>query len=1001
LVVLDIHYRQRAGEQPTAEEYHDRFPFLTFSLPDAVQPAESTPLLADLGTGRDPQHTGPDGQRTEVRSDQAPDRAAANLPAIPGYDSLALLGRGGMGVVYKARQRGLTRLVALKMILTGAHAGPQDLARFRREAEAVAHLSHPHIVQIHEIGDQAGLPYFSFEFVQGGSLAQKLAGTPLPARQAAQLLETLAAAVDAAHERGIIHRDLKPANVLLTADGTPKVTDFGLAKRLDAQAALTQSGAIVGTPSYMAPEQAEGKSKEIGPAADIYALGAVLYEVLTGRPPFKAATALETVLQVLNEEPVPPSRLVPKIPRDLETICLKAMAKVPARRYATSRALATDLRRFLKGEPIHARPVGRVERLWRWCQRKPAVAGLAASAALFLLAGTAFSSYFAIQARQQAQKADKKAAEALANARQADANAARTQQALEAEAKRRRQTRDALDMLSSQVIDDWLARQKELLPEHRSFLEKALASYEELARDTGQEEASRAGSAQAHLRVGKIRRRLGQMAEAQAAFVRSRELYEQLATDFPTVPGYRQDLAASHNNLGLILDATGRTQDAERAYRDALKLKQQLVTDFPSVPEYRQGLAGTYNNLGILLRHTGRPQDAERAHREAVKLREQLVTDFPTVPNYRQDLAASHNNLGILLAVIGRAQDAERAHRQALKLVEQLAKDFPSVPEYRQELAGTYNNLGILLRHTGRPQDAERAHREALKVKQQLVIDFPNAPGYRQELATSHINLGNLLAVTGQAQEAERALRDALKLQQQLAADFPGVPEYRRDLATSHNNLGILLRKIGRAQDAERAYRDALKLRQQLATDLPTVPDYRNELAGTMVNLAILLRLSKELGPARQLLEQAVPHHRAALQANPRNPLYREFFRNNRVGLAETLVELGEHAAAANTADQLIQAAVDPAGDFYDAACIFARCSSLAERDSALSELQRKEQVQAYADRAMTTLQQAVQKGYKNAAHMKKDGDLDPLRSRADFQKLLTELEARAHSEAK
>jgi tRNA A-37 threonylcarbamoyl transferase component Bud32 len=310
--------------------------------------------------------------------------AAAGVPVLPGYEILGELGRGGMGVVYKARHLKLNRIVALKMILAGAHAGEEALARFRTEAEAVARLQHPHIVQIYEVGEwRAGdvglpMPYFSLEFVDGGSLAARLDGTPLAARPAARLVQTLATAMQAAHERGIVHRDLKPANVLLTRDGRPKITDFGLAKQLDSVKGQTQTGAVMGTPSYMAPEQAGGKSKEVSPATDVYALGAILYELLTGRPPFKAANPLDTVLQVLSEEPVPPSRINVLLPRDLETICLKCLQKEPRRRYARAAALAEDLRRFQAGETILARPVGRAEKLLRWGCRNPALAGLLA-----------------------------------------------------------------------------------------------------------------------------------------------------------------------------------------------------------------------------------------------------------------------------------------------------------------------------------------------------------------------------------------------------------------------------------------------------------------------------------------------------------------------------------------------------------------------------------------------------------------------------------------------
>ena len=323
--------------------------------------------------------------------------AAPSLPAIPGYTLLGELGRGGMGVVYKAEHVKLKRLVALKMVLGGALAGPQHLERFRAEAEAVARLQHPNIVQIYEVGEHDGLPFFSLEYCAGGSLAQRLDGTPLPVREAAGIIETLARAMHAAHERHIVHRDLKPANVLMGEDGTPKITDFGLAKKMDATEVLTQSGAVMGTPSYMAPEQARGNAKQLGPPADIYALGALLYELLTGRPPFKGATAMDTMVQVATDEPVAPSRMQPKLPPDLETICLKCLEKAPSRRYLTSQALADDLHRYLAGEPIQARPAGRLERGWKWARRRPALAGLLAVSALALLSILAGILYFTVQ----------------------------------------------------------------------------------------------------------------------------------------------------------------------------------------------------------------------------------------------------------------------------------------------------------------------------------------------------------------------------------------------------------------------------------------------------------------------------------------------------------------------------------------------------------------------------------------------------------------------------
>jgi WD40 repeat protein len=337
---------------------------------------------------------------------QRPQRApvsAVSRPEIAGYEILGELGHGGMGVVYQARQRVLNRLVAIKMVLGGSLAGQQQLARFHAEAEAVARLQHPNVVAIYEVGTHDGRPYFALEYVPGGSLARKLNGAPLPPREAARLAETLARAVHAAHQRGVVHRDLKPSNILLAQDGTPKIADFGLAKFLDeaasgsnleahtAAAYRTQTGAVLGTPSYMAPEQALGASRDASPLVDVYALGAILYELLTGRPPFRADSAFDTLVLVRREEPVPVRRLQPTVPRDLETICLKCLHKEPGRRYADAEALAEDLRRFLSGEPIWARPTSLVERALKWVRRRPAGAGLVVLVVFLVLAAAGAS----------------------------------------------------------------------------------------------------------------------------------------------------------------------------------------------------------------------------------------------------------------------------------------------------------------------------------------------------------------------------------------------------------------------------------------------------------------------------------------------------------------------------------------------------------------------------------------------------------------------------------
>jgi WD40 repeat protein/tRNA A-37 threonylcarbamoyl transferase component Bud32 len=333
----------------------------------------------------------------------------APLHRLGEYELLSEIGRGGMGVVFKARHVRLHRLVALKMILGGLLARAEDLQRFETEAAAAAQLQHPNIVALYEVGAEGGQPYFSMEHVSGSSLAQRVALGVLPSRLAASYLERLARAVHYAHSRGVIHRDLKPANVLLDEDDQPKITDFGLAKVLQSDSGQTASGAVIGTPSYMAPEQAGGRNKTIGPAADVYALGAILYELLTGNPPFRGETALATLSLVATQDPVPPHLHNPRVDRDLETICLKCLEKEPQRRYASAEALAEDLRRYLSGEPITARRLGALGRALKWCRRKPAAAALLA-VSILAVAGLSVFQWRATQEerrlREQAEKSE-------------------------------------------------------------------------------------------------------------------------------------------------------------------------------------------------------------------------------------------------------------------------------------------------------------------------------------------------------------------------------------------------------------------------------------------------------------------------------------------------------------------------------------------------------------------------------------------------------------------
>ena len=408
LLAVELDYRGGLGESPELSEYQVRFAgherlidsvFAEFARRFEFARAADLETI-ELRMGRD-------GTGSGFATSPPPDP----FPNIPGFEILSELGRGGMGIVYKARNIRLNRLCALKMVLPGKHPGGEARARFFAEAETIARLRHPNLVQIYSLGDHGGRPYFEMEYLEGGSLSRRLDGTPWSPGPAARMVAVLARAIGDAHRLGIVHRDLKPANVLLTDDETPKVVDFGLAKSLEADSNLTQSGVFVGTPSYAAPEQIVGSTQAFGPAADIYALGAIFYHMLTGRPPFRAATVLRTLEQVRTADPVPPSRLQPGLPRDAETIALKCLEKDPHRRYADAAALAEDLDRFSAGRAILARPAGAAELLRKWIRRRPAVALLS----VMVLAVTFLSFILVVWQWRRAEA--KAAAEAVANGR--------------------------------------------------------------------------------------------------------------------------------------------------------------------------------------------------------------------------------------------------------------------------------------------------------------------------------------------------------------------------------------------------------------------------------------------------------------------------------------------------------------------------------------------------------------------------------------------------------
>jgi serine/threonine-protein kinase len=909
--------------------------------------------------------------------------------------------KGGLGQVSVAIDQELHREVALKEIQDQYADLADHRSRFLREAEITGGLEHPGIVPVYGLGQYAdGRPFYAMRFIKGDNLKsaiERFHRTKFndPGQRTLELRKLLGRFLDVcnavayAHSRGVLHRDLKPGNIMLGHYGETLVVDWGLAKTVEqadardgldeapvrpasgSDVAVTRMGQRIGTLAYMSPEQARGDWDRVRSASDVYSLGATLYCVLTGQSPFLERDP-DVIEKVERGQFAPPRQANSRVPPALEAICLKAMAARPESRYPSPRALAADVEHWLADAPVAAHRESVLPRVARWARRhRPIVAG---AAALLLTAVIALTAGIFIVNREKQ----------------------RTQKALIGESEARGRTRKALNEMSSQVIEDWLSKRGELEPAQKTFLEKSLAYYQEFAAESGQTEEVRRSVADAHLRVGKIRYRLGQHKEAMTAYQRAQELYASLAADFPSVPEYPWQAAKSYGNLGILLAETGRLKEAEAPFRDALALQKQLVTDLPSAPQYRQDLATSHNSLGALMADMGRPKEAEIFYGEALAIRNQLADDIPNVPQYRLELAQSLNNMGNLLKNKGQPKEAEARHRRALAIEMQLVADFPALPRYRQDLARSYHNLGELLRAMGRMKDAEAAYRDALAIAKQLAADFPTVPQYRQDLARSQYGLGAQLRDAGRPEEAVGAYRDGLAIQKQLAADFSTVPQYRAELGWSHHSLGVLLKASGRPKEAEAAFHDALALQQRLAAELPKMPDLQCDIANSLEGLAELARDRKEFAAARQRLEQAHPHIQAALEANPDDPFSRAVYCENRKVLAATLLDLSDHGAAAEAATDLARVASKPAADTYDAACFLSRCVSLAEKDPKLPPAKQKELAKSYGDRAMEMLRHAVAKGHKNVTQIKKDTDLDPLRSRDDLKKLLADMEKQA-----
>jgi serine/threonine protein kinase len=855
LLYTEFLVREQLGQQPQAQEWYDRFPQWTQELKQLFDVHElmdevDRPLAGLSGTHGGGSTLGTNGRQGGV---EAPGQV------VGGYEILEEVGRGGMGVVYQARQRGLGRNVALKMILP-PH-GPRERARFRTEAEATAKLSHPNIVQIYEVGQDGDCPFLSMEFVRGESLDKRLAKELMASRAAAELVETLARAVAYAHAQGIIHRDLKPANVLIADCGLriadsgqrqsairdqksaiPKITDFGLARQLvprdsaDAPSDAPLSGAILGTPNYMAPEQC-ATSGCVGPRADVYALGAILYEALTGRPPFRGQSALDVLELVRSQDPVPPSRLVPKVPRDLETICLKCLAKQPAQRYDSATSLAEDLRRFLAGEPIIARPVGLVERAGRWCRRNPAIAALAGGIALLLVGGIATSTSLAVWALTEKDHAAEHAYRADENAKQAGELAQQERQARELAEYRFEQAEKAVDHYLDAIEANEHLKESDFFELRKGLVASAVPFYEDFVRQKPGDRELEMKRGRVYGRLGFLRRQIGEVEQAAADFKQMRAIFERLGS---TDPAVRSELAKSHVGLATVLDELGQKGQAEVECRKSFDLYHGLAAEFPGDVTYQRNLANCRWRLAMVLKGLGKRAEAEAELRAALATTGELATEFPRNSDYQEDLAGLHTILATTLAK-GAEEEEEGHYREAIRLREKLVEEFPDRAEHRLGLANSHANFGTFFNDLRKREIALVEYQKALVLRKQLAEDFPSIPAYRQHLAQSHRSVAYTLLALRKPADAESDLRQALVLMERLAADFPAIPLYKSELASVHHNLGMLLEDLGKTQEAEPEYRQALAMVVQLAKEVPATPLIRRSLADRYYSLGLVL----------------------------------------------------------------------------------------------------------------------------------------------------------------
>jgi serine/threonine protein kinase/tetratricopeptide (TPR) repeat protein len=792
--------------------------------------------------------------------------------ALGDFRILREVGRGGMGVVYEAEQISLGRQVALKVLPFAGAMDARQLQRFRNEAHAAAQLHHTNIVPVYYVGCERGAHFYAMQFIQGQSLAEVIAELRLNAedrmtndesqrtmpyvpqaeantgvrhstlgllssfgirdssffRMVAQFGIQAAEALDAAHQQGIVHRDVKPANLLVDTNARLWVTDFGLAQ-VQGDARMTMIGDLVGTLRYMSPEQALANRGIVEHRTDIYSLGATLYELLTLQSAFASQNRQELLRQIVTEEPIPPRRLNPRVPLELETIVLKAMEKNPEERYGTAQALADDLRRFLNDEPIKGKRPTFLQRARKWARRhRPAVLSVLVSAgivAVLALVGLTIS--IVLIERQRAKAIDNfRAAE--------EQRRLAEERAAEAEANFRRCTQLVEDQFTL-VSQSTLFEAPGLQYLRKDLLERALKYYQEFLEQRPGDPKLRVEIAAAYLRLYQIYEVLDHSDEGALALQRGLQIIEGLLREHPASPKLFQRLAGFSRG-GRSIHTTNRDHSDPVAVLARLQKAAQIWDDFvranPGIDGFESDLAAFYHALTRPLYVLGRNAEREQCAQRAYSLREKQARDHPKEPEYQLELARAEHTVAFTMLASEQVAATEQLARQALERTRRLTTEWPKVATYQADLAGHYAFLGRILLVGGRFEEAEKVFRQTLDMFQKLADEFPGLPHYREAAGQFHVELGDLWTSVGRNAEAAAAYLQALRLFEKLVADFPDEPYCQDLLARGQLALAYHLRNYPeRRQEGDEAYAKAVSLLEKLTVDCPTVAYHQFRLA--------------------------------------------------------------------------------------------------------------------------------------------------------------------------